>query len=148
MSSTITINSIVEKLLNIPTKAQQLIFNSDAALQKINYLKAKINRVYYSIEETSFVALGALLQNVDLNIFTVPELVVLLRFDYTHLENSSAVGEIKCRDLIKPYYDLDGIIINMSDEESYKIDKEFSYLHATNRSLSLEFLASFIIAQI
>ena len=146
MPTPITINSIVEKLLNQPNKISELKFGSVLAKRKLAQLKERINALY--IDETSFQVLSTLLQNISLEIFTDEELITLLKFDYSFIENKTIVGTTSYQNLNKPYYDLNGTIINVEDTTRLIIDEDFQLLHAMASTLSIEFLISYILNQV
>lgn len=146
MSTTTTVNNIISKLLSQPNKSVVLYLNGPRVAKQIETLKTRVNKV--EIEETAYRSVAAFLQNINLNLFTDEELEVMLKFDYTFLENEHDTSYTKQRNLSKPYYDLDGTIINMSIDEELQIDSTFKELHATNKTLSVGFFASFLTIQV
>lgn len=146
MSTTSLLNSAVQKLINRPDKKQALVFNSDASEKQRAAIKKRIPDLY--LEELSFIVLGAFLQNVDIGQFTNDELKVLLTFDYSSIESISLSPKEKPPILKTPYYDLDNKIINLSFENLNKINKDFLRLHSINKSLSIEYLISYIVSQV
>ena len=146
MPTPITINSIVDKLAAQPNKIGALQFGTTRAKKKLPELKARIPQLY--IPETSFVVLATFFQNIDLSLFTDEELALLLKFDYSFIENKTITVTPTRQNLNKPYYDSSGTIINVEDETRLNVDRGFQQLHAMNSTLSVEFLISFILTQV
>lgn len=146
MSTTSLLNSAIQKLISRPDKKQALIFNSDASEKQRAAIKKRITDLY--IEELSFIALGAFLQNVDISQFTNDELKVLLTFDYSSIESISLSSQEKPPIIKTPYYDLDNRLINLSFNDINKINKDFKRLHSINKNLSIEYFISYIVSQV
>lgn len=146
MSGTITINAIIDKLLQQPNRINPLQFNSVKSKVKLKELKERITDLY--IPETSFAVLSTFLQNTSLSIFTDEELIVLLKFDYSFIENKTITTNQSQQNLNKPYYDSLGTVINVEVRDRLKINTDFKFLHTINSTLSTEFLISFLLAQI
>lgn len=146
MSTTNLLNSAIQKLTNRPDKRQALIFNSDASKKQRANIKKRVPDLY--IEDLSFVVLGAFLQNVNINDFTNDELKVLLTFDYSSIESVSLSPKERPSVLKTPYYDLDNKIINLSFKDLSSINRDFLRMHSINKSLSIEYLISYIVSQV
>lgn len=146
MSTTATVNSIVSKLLEQPNKSLPLLLSSPRVDRQYAAIKARVDLV--NIEETAYKSVAAFLQNIDLAIFTDEELEVMLKFDYCFIENTYETSKKRQRNLNKPYYDLGGNIINMSIRNELTIDSTFRELHATNKTHSVGYFASFLLMQV
>jgi len=146
MSTSVLMNSVIEKLTQRPEKTTQLIFNSDNALKKQKELKTRVTSLY--IDESSFITLAAFFQNIDISIFTDEELRFLLSFNYSTITAIKILPNEALTNLKVPYYDLNNTIINMPFNLLNNLGKDFKKLHSINKSLSLEYLISYLISQI
>lgn len=146
MSTPVTINSIVDKLSTQQNRVTPLVFNTPLAKKKLKELNKRITALY--IEDTSRVVVATFLQNISLDLFTDNELVTLLQFDYSFIENKTIIGNVNTVNLNKPYYDLSGTIINVADDERFNIDETFQFLNTIHSTLSVEFLLSYILSQV
>lgn len=146
MSISNQINSIISKLSAINSKTDILVFNSEKALTKQLELKQRINKLY--INETNYVVLGAFLQNVNLSLFTEDELFTLISFDYASINAIKVLPNESIQTINTPMYDLNKTIINLSFKELNSLNNDFKKLHSINKSLSLEYLISYIVSQV
>lgn len=146
MSISNQINSIISKLSTINSKTDLLVFNSEKALIKQLELKQRINKLY--INETNYVVLGTFLQNVNLNLFTENELITLISFDYSSINAIKILPNENVSAVNVPMYDLNKTIINLSFKELNSLNEDFKKLHSINKSLSLEYLISYIVSQV
>lgn len=146
MSISNQINSIISKLSAINSKTDILVFNSEKALTKQLELKQRINKLY--INETNYVVLGTFLQNVNLSLFTEDELFTLISFDYASINAIKVLPNESIQTINTPMYDLNKTIINLSFKELNSLNNDFKKLHSINKSLSLEYLISYIVSQV
>lgn len=146
MSISNQINSIISKLSAINSKTDILVFNSEKALTKQLELKQRINKLY--INETNYVVLGTFLQNVNLSLFTEDELFTLISFDYASINAIKVLPNENIQTINTPMYDLNKTIINLSFKELNSLNNDFKKLHSINKSLSLEYLISYIVSQV
>lgn len=146
MSISNQINSIISKLTTINSKTDILVFNSEKALIKQLELKQRINKLY--IDETNYVVLGTFLQNVNLSLFTEDELFTLISFDYASINAIKVLPNENVSAVDVPMYDLNKTIINLSFKELNSLNEDFKKLHSINKSLSLEYLISYIVSQV
>lgn len=146
MSISNQINSIISKLSAINSKTDILVFNSEKALTKQLELKQRINKLY--INETNYVVLGTFLQNVNLSLFTEDELFTLISFDYASINAIKVLPNESIQTINTPMYDLNKTIINLSFKELNNLNNDFKKLHSINKSLSLEYLISYIVSQV
>lgn len=146
MSISNQINSIISKLSAINSKTDILVFNSEKALTKQLELKQRINKLY--INETNYVVLGTFLQNVNLDLFTEDELFTLISFDYASINAIKVLPNESIQTTNTPMYDLNKTIINLSFKELNSLNNDFKKLHSINKSLSLEYLISYIVSQV
>lgn len=146
MSISNQINSIISKLSAINSKTDILVFNSEKALIKQLELKQRINKLY--IDETNYVVLGTFLQNVNLSLFTEDELFTLISFDYASINAIKVLPNENVSAVDVPMYDLNKTIINLSFKELNSLNEDFKKLHSINKSLSLEYLISYIVSQV
>lgn len=146
MSISNQINSIISKLSAINSKTDILVFNSEKALTKQLELKQRINKLY--INETNYVVLGTFLQNVNLSLFTEDELFTLISFDYASINAIKVLPNESMQTINTPMYDLNKTIINLSFKELNSLNNDFKKLHSINKSLSLEYLISYIVSQV
>lgn len=138
------IQSAITKLLQRPNKKEQLIFGSEDAIKTYNKIKKIATKP--ALSDHSFLVLSSFLQRTDLSIFTKEELEVLLSFDYSYITGDKILPN-KLGNSI-PMYDVGGTIINLDSNSVASIYRDFLKIHSINKSLSLEYLVSYIINQL
>jgi hypothetical protein len=140
------LNQLVVKLLQRPEKKNSLIFNSEASKRTYRIIKSRIKN--NSIDENSFLVVSTFLQNTDTSIFSDEELQTLLMFDYSSITASKVLPDKLKVPYTKPIFDLGNKIVNMDYLTITNISSEFLKIHSINKSLSLEFLVSYITNQL
>lgn len=146
MSINVLMNSIINKLLTQNTSNNNLVFNSDQAIKKQKELKSIVSNL--QINQSSFIVLGAFLQNTNLDLFSKEELKHLLSYNYEDLQSSKILSNEFKYDYKLPLYDLDNTLINAPYYLSSQIQTNFKKLQGINKNLSLEYLINYLVTQI
>jgi hypothetical protein len=139
------LNTIITKLVNQSNKIDPLVLNSDPALKKQEDLKRLV--IDPQIKETSYIVLGAFLQNINLSIFTNNELRHLLLYNYSSIESSKIPNNTHEYNFNRPLYDLDDSLINAPPKLNRQIQTNFVNLQSINNNLNIEHLITYLLSQ-
>lgn len=146
MSINVLINSLISKLISQNNITNFLYLNSDQAIKKTKELKTLINNI--QISQTSFIVVGAFLQNINLEIFSKEELTHLLLYNYDNIQSSKILPRLHKYDHKAPLYDLDNVLINSPYYLSSNIQVNFKKLQSINQNFNLEYLINYLTTQI
>lgn len=141
------IRELIEKLESLKrNKKGTLDFNSPNIVFKEQELKSLVKDSSISLVSVKVVA--TYFQNISLAKFTREELLIMLSFDYSQLENTNVTTPFSNTfDILNPPVDLEGSILDFK-EDLITVNLNHRRLLSVNKTKSLSFFINYLISQL